>query len=225
MSVASAFPHWSNGTVCSSRSSWSCFWCLLVLPRSSRANKREAGGAVSGQHPAGPGPPPTSEPLWLRLPLPQAAAEDGRPPSAGHRERSPGSKNQKDWVGDLAPSPTTRDLQRHVLALSSKVEEATRKWKTISNTVTDWIYIYIENTVLSTSTVPRVGMEFLGRKSCVRGLAQSETYFQCRHNPQHGPVWVRRRERERACVSVSVEHLESFAASPTFPQWSLNRGN
>ncbi|CAG07471.1 unnamed protein product, partial [Tetraodon nigroviridis] len=84
--------------------------------RSPRVDQREAGGAEPGQHPAGPGPPPPSQPLGLSLPLPQAAAEDGRPPPAGDGERPPGSENQKDGVGDLAAPSAAGDLQGHVLA-------------------------------------------------------------------------------------------------------------
>lgn len=103
--------------------------------RSSWVDKREAGGAEPGQHPPGPGPPSPSQPLWLSLPLPQTAAENGRSPSAGDGERPPGSENQKDWVGDVAAPFAAGDLQRHVLAVE-------RDPKASGNTVTDWTYIY-----------------------------------------------------------------------------------
>lgn len=63
------------------------------------------------------------------------------------------------------------------------------------------------------------------------GLIQSEKSSQCQHYHQHSNVGV------HVCVNVCVrvceservrkrdEHLESFAASPSFPQRSLNREN
>lgn len=87
-----------------------------------------------------------------------------------------------------------RSIKTCIRVFPAKGEEANRIWETLSNTVTDWIYICIENTVLRTSTVPRVGMG--GKKTnALEGYTQSKTYFQCQHNPQHSKVWVWRRVR------------------------------
>lgn len=53
------------------------------------------------------------------------------------------------------------------------------------------------------------------------GLTQSVKSSQCQHYPQHSGVSV----CVHVCVHVCVrdEHLESFAASPSFPQRSPDR--
>lgn len=57
------------------------------------------------------------------------------------------------------------------------------------------------------------------RKRHVVGLTQSAESSHCQHYPQHSKV------RVCLCVCARDEHLESFAANPSFPQRSLNREN
>lgn len=64
--------------------------------RSSWADEREAGGADSGWHSASSGPASSGSPPRLFSSFPQTAAEDGRPQTAGHGERTAGSDDQED---------------------------------------------------------------------------------------------------------------------------------
>lgn len=69
---------------------------VSLCSRSSRTDEREAGRTDPGWHPASSGPASSGAPPRLPSSLPQTAPEDGRPQTAGHRERPAGSDDQKD---------------------------------------------------------------------------------------------------------------------------------
>ncbi|KAG7455858.1 hypothetical protein MATL_G00245470 [Megalops atlanticus] len=88
--------------------------CHHLLRGPAGPGKRDANRAHAGEDRAGAAAPPAGQPPGRRLPLPQAAAEAGRPAAAGDGARAAGAGDQED--GGHLPAPTPAgDLQGHVL--------------------------------------------------------------------------------------------------------------
>lgn len=82
--------------------------------RPSRLGGRPSSGAAAGEHRSGSPLPPAGQPPRRHLPVPQTAAEAGRPAGAGDGARSAGPGDQDDG-GHLAAPAAAGNLQRHVL--------------------------------------------------------------------------------------------------------------
>lgn len=82
--------------------------------RPPRPGRRAFSGAAAGKHHSSTTAPPAGQPPRRQLPVPQTAAETGRPPGAGHGARSAGAGNQENGGHITAPAPA-RDIQGHVL--------------------------------------------------------------------------------------------------------------
>lgn len=88
--------------------------------RSTGPGECAAHRANAGEHRAGASAPSAGQSPGRLFPLPQAAAEIGRPPAAGHRARTAGAGDQKDRGHVAAPAPAG-DLQRHVLKIAERI--------------------------------------------------------------------------------------------------------
>lgn len=85
------------------------------LPRRPpRPGGRASGGAAAGEHRPSAAAPPAGQPPRRQLPVPQTAAETGRPEGAGHRARSVGAGHQENRGRVASPAPAG-DIQGHVL--------------------------------------------------------------------------------------------------------------